>query len=589
MKPFEGEKKMNGPYTDERNAQIVLSLLKSHNIKNVVASPGTTNACLIASMQNDGFFRLYSAPEERSAAYIACGLAAQTNEPVILSCTGATASRNYMPGLTEAYYRNLPVLAITSSRRNAFIGHCVEQVTDRTTLPNDVVKISVQMPVVHDEISEWECTINCNKAILSLFGEQRGPAHINLETTYSCESVKSFNPARTIYRFYSGDFWPELNGKIAIIVGSHTKWNDELTNAVDEFCGKYDAIVLCDQTSNYWGKYRVFGCLAAFQDGWTAYFRNIDIAIHIGDVSAAVFGLRAKEVWRVNPEGKLQDTFQKLKNVFATTELDFFKQYNLRIKEGGKKSFFDKCQIEENQLRKELPELPLSNAWVASVTVGKLPPNAVLHLGINNSLRVWNFFDHSKPINGYSNVGGYGIDGPLSSAMGAAIATNEIVYCFLGDLAFFYDMNLLGNRHLPPNLRMVVINNGLGMEMSFNHALAHKIADGLNTDSEAFISAEGHYSNNKPDLIKNYVESLGIQYMIIRSKEEYMKVLPILTSENTMTHPLLIEVLVDKKNETKANAALSSILGAQSAAVKSTIKNMLGDRTVQSLKKLIKN
>lgn len=258
---------MNGPYTDERNAQIVLSLLKSHKIKYVVVSPGTTNACLIASMQNDDYFKLFSAPEERSAAYIACGLAAKTNEPVVLSCTGATASRNYMPGLTEAYYRHLPVLAITSSRRNAFIGHCIEQVTDRTALPNDVVKESVQMSVVHDEISEWECTISCNKAILTLFGEDRGPAHINLETTYSCESVKSFNPARPIYRFYNDDLWPELSGKIAVVVGSHTKWNNELTNAVDEFCGKYNAIVLCDQTSNYWGKYRVFGCLAAFQKG----------------------------------------------------------------------------------------------------------------------------------------------------------------------------------------------------------------------------------------------------------------------------------------------------------------------------------
>lgn len=98
----------------------------------MIASPGTTNACLVSSMQSDPFFEIYSAPEERSGAYMACGMAAESGEPVVLSCTGATASRNYMPALTEAFYRKLPILTVTSSRRNAYIGHNCDQVTDRT-------------------------------------------------------------------------------------------------------------------------------------------------------------------------------------------------------------------------------------------------------------------------------------------------------------------------------------------------------------------------------------------------------------------------------------------------------------------------
>ena len=104
-------------YTAVRNTQIVLYLLKAHGIRKVVASPGTQNMSLVLSMQQDAFFEMYSAADERSAAYIACGLAAESGEPVVLSCTGATASRNYVPGLTEAYYRHLPVVAITSTQR----------------------------------------------------------------------------------------------------------------------------------------------------------------------------------------------------------------------------------------------------------------------------------------------------------------------------------------------------------------------------------------------------------------------------------------------------------------------------------------
>ena len=89
-------------YTDERNVQILIALLKKHGIKHIVASPGSTNVTFVGSVQQDSFFEIYSCVDERSAAYMACGLAAEIMQPVVLSCTGATASRNYFPALTEA-------------------------------------------------------------------------------------------------------------------------------------------------------------------------------------------------------------------------------------------------------------------------------------------------------------------------------------------------------------------------------------------------------------------------------------------------------------------------------------------------------
>ena len=112
----------NAFFTSARNAQIVIYLLKAHNIRKVIASPGTQNMSLVTSMQRDSFFEMYSAPDERSAAYMACGLSSESGEPVVLSCTGATASRNYVPGLTEAFYRHLPVIAITSTERINKVG-----------------------------------------------------------------------------------------------------------------------------------------------------------------------------------------------------------------------------------------------------------------------------------------------------------------------------------------------------------------------------------------------------------------------------------------------------------------------------------
>ena len=43
-------------YSAERNVQIIISLLKQHGIRKVVASPGTTNMPIVASMQHDPWF-----------------------------------------------------------------------------------------------------------------------------------------------------------------------------------------------------------------------------------------------------------------------------------------------------------------------------------------------------------------------------------------------------------------------------------------------------------------------------------------------------------------------------------------------------
>lgn len=119
-------------YSNEKNSQILIALLKKHNIRTVIASPGTTNINFVASLQHDKHFQIFSSVDERSAAYMACGMAAETLEPVVLSCTGATASRNYVPALTEAFYRKLPILAVTSTQHIGNIGQLIPQVIDRS-------------------------------------------------------------------------------------------------------------------------------------------------------------------------------------------------------------------------------------------------------------------------------------------------------------------------------------------------------------------------------------------------------------------------------------------------------------------------
>ena len=69
----------------------------------------------------------------------------------------------------------------------------------------------------------------------------------------------------------------------------------------------------------------------------------------------------------------------------------------------------------------------------------------MLFLGILNTLRTWNYFDIPDTVYGYSNTGGFGIDGYISSFVGASLVhLDKLYFCVAGDLSFFYDMNVLG-------------------------------------------------------------------------------------------------------------------------------------------------
>ena len=573
--------------TDERNAQILIQVLKAHGIKKVIASPGTTNACLVSSMQSNPFFEIYSAPEERSGAYMACGMAAESGEPVVLSCTGATASRNYMPALTEAFYRKLPILTVTSSRRNAYIGHNCDQVTDRTVLPNDVAKISVQMPIVLDDVSEWNCIINANKAVLELYHRGGGPAHINLETTYSKKKVADIQPVRIIRRFMKYDEFPNITAqRVCIFVGAHVEMDDKLERAISEFCKKYNGIVLCDHTSNYRGEYRAFCNIVADQYYWKSTIQNVELMVHIGDISSSDYKIQAKEVWRVNPDGEIRDTFQKLYNVFEMKEVEFFEYYNKKKQDYSNSELLIAYHQEEKEILSRMPEFPFSNIWIASVTAKKLPSNSVLHLGIRNSLRSWNYFDTQETVTGYSNTGGFGIDGSLSTVIGAALChPDRLYYCVLGDLAFFYDMNALGNRHVPSNIRILVVNNGLGFEMKFPASWGYSIANSIGVSEDNYVCAAGHYSS--PDLIKSYVYGLGFEYLKVSTKEQYLDCLPKIVSNEKQDRTLVVEIVVNSENEDAALNLIGSIMVDESNVAKAAIKKAIGKKGINAIKKMM--
>lgn len=548
---------MENHYTNARNVQIVIALMKAHGVKKVVASPGATDMAIVASLQQDPYFEMYSSIDERSAAYMACGMAAESGGPVAITCTGATSSRNYMPGLTEAYYRQLPILAITCSRSNANIGHYVDQVTDRTQLPSDVVMESVQAQSIHCPEDEWDVMVKVNKAMIGLTRNGGGPTHINLVTASSSNfAVKEIAPVRKISLYLKEDKFPEVpQGKVGIFVGAHEKWSDELTAAVDNFCEVYNAMVICDPTSNYKGKYRILMPLLCEQAKEKVGGEQLDLMIQIGFVSSMLFK-KAKVMWRVAKDGVVRDTFRKTNSIFQMPELDFFTKM-VEGKDKKENTVYSEYKERYDSLLHSLPELPFSNIWVAQQLSGQLPENSVLHLGIRNSLRSWGYFDIPNSVLSYCNTGGFGIDGGISSLIGASIVNQKsLFFGVFGDLLFFYDMNSLGNRDIKSNLRIIVINNGLGQEfknVSFPGSLL------LGEDIDKFTAAKGHFACQSKTLVKDYAENLGFEYLTASNKEEFAKVYKRFITKELTERPMLFEIFTNTKDETEAHHLTTSI------------------------------
>lgn len=575
-------------YTDERNVLILISLLKEHGIKQIVASPGSTNVTFVGSVQQDPFFEIYSCVDERSAAYIACGLAAETMQPVVLSCTGATASRNYFPALTEAFYRKLPLLVVTSTQEESKIGHLVPQVIDRNRQPLDTMKMSVHLQSIKDEDDCWNVTLKANKAILELNHRGGGPVHINLTTRYSKNfTVESLPKVKKIKRIMPTDIFPDINPdyKIAIYIGTHLRWSKEEINAIDTFCSIYNAVVFSDPASNYHGRYRLNYALAASQP-ITDNNQSPDLLIHIGNMSdfCSIVG-NPKETWRVCQDGEIQDRYHCLSHVFEMSENSFFQYYNNSNTAKGDDSYLQGCLTTQQRILRNIPDLPFSHLYVASKLYDKLPLNCTLHLGILSPLRSWGYFPLDPSIEVYCNEGGFGIDGNMSTLLGASLAQpKKLFFGIVGDLSFFYDMNVLGNRHIHNNIRILLINNSLGAEF---HLFKQVNTINVN-DIDKYISAGHHFGNQSRTLVKHYAEDLGYEYLTASNKKEFEQTYKRFTTPSLTEKPMVFEIFTNVNDENEALKRMWSIELNLKAKIKQNIKSIVGDQTIASIKSIIK-
>ena len=573
-------------YSNIKSVQFLLAALKSYNIDKVVVSPGNSHNAIVRSLEEDDFFKTYSIVDERSAAFFACGISQELNQPVAICCTAGTAASNYLSGVTEAFRRNVPIVVITADKHPYFLNQNEDQMIDQMSMFETITKSNKSLPIIENDMDSWYCQRLLNEALLELNHNGSGPIHINvpiakgmlaIDTDFNVLELPKFN---RIHRFNlkdSKENWSKIfstlnNKKVLIICGQNSHIKNEEFKLIEQISEKYNCVFAVDKISNL----RCGGTLEISRAVRTMSGKGKiltpDIVISIAGNTALDYKFHLKnanvEHWLVNESGRIADSFKSLKLVFEGNVIEFLKIMSEFGDASNGNEYFSNWKECYDSFK--MPEFEYSNIYALHSMLTKLPKNSNLNIGNSTNIRLAQYFEIDPSVQIYCNRGVNGIDGCVSTFIGQAAASPEKMnYLVVGDLTFFYDMNALWNRYLNPNIRIMLNNNEGAALFHFNQGLEKYPTLNENVAAEHFATAKG------------WVETQGFKYMSATNKEEFDKNLVEFLATDT-DKPIFFEVFTKKEQDAKYQKEFYekvAIHDARSAAIqfaKKSIKKVLG-------------
>ncbi|MDG5799868.1 2-succinyl-5-enolpyruvyl-6-hydroxy-3-cyclohexene-1-carboxylic-acid synthase [Marinilabiliaceae bacterium ANBcel2] len=550
---------MSKPISDKPIVKALVELCHLYGVEQVVISPGSRNAPLIISFTGYGKFECLSIVDERSAGYFALGLAREKKRPVALVCTSGTAALNYSPAIAEAFYQQIPLVAITADRPKEWVDQLEGQTINQPGIYNNFVRYQCSLPLSggHSD-DEWYMNRMLNEAFQKGMGPVPGPIHINVpmrEPLYG-KTVYPDKPVRKIKTLkgdslFSQKAVDELVAEIdkyqrVMILTGAMDSNPQLKEVLASLAEK-GVVVLTETLSN-------------IED--PNFFSNIDRAASTIDdnehlifspdilitLDAPVLSKMIKKIlrdkparihWHFSNQSNITDSYQSLTRIIKGDGEQILKQVaeklnprEKRFKEVWRnrteksterhKQFFNNLEWCDLKLFKLLSEQPFNNMQI--------------HLGNSTPVRYAQLFNWNEGNRWYANRGTSGIDGSISTAAGAAYQTDKPLLLITGDLSFFYDSNGLWNKYLSPNLKIIVINNqGGGIFRFLQGPSESDVLDFFETKQD--LSCEG------------VANTFSLNYFTCKNEDEFSSKMEQFLSKNDK--PSILEVFTPGKENGK--------------------------------------
>lgn len=574
--------------------QVLIPLLKAHNIRHIVISPGSRMREFVIAVEEDSFFTTYNVTDERSASYFAMGISQELEVPVVIVCTSSTATTNYVPGVTEAFYQNVPILVLTGDRDPYMLGQQEDQMINQVGMYDRVVRKSVTLPIVKNDFDKWYAERLINEAILELDHHKKGPVHINVPVPAVVywskdKEITEYPSVKVINRYEISDaFTKQLENmrqvlskkkKILVLAGQNTSTFDE--HYLSEFFSKYNCIIHAEHMGNVAcsGVLNIAGISEGIRkDAWDEFLPDLVISFHgtfaISRNLKETIRIKNCDHWLIDEEGQVIDAYRNLTSIFECTPNDFFRYFTETAPRDAQndKAYYHLWKNANDSAIE--PSLPFSNVYAIHHFVKVLPPHSNLHLSILNSIRLSQYCKLPEDTKTYANVGTDGIDGCMSTFFGQACSTERECFLIIGDLSFFYDMNSLRIKHNRSNCHILLINNHGGNEF-YQQPIVPTTPQGLGASHK--------------NSAKAWAESVGFKYLTAECESDFTTCLSEFVKPNQQA-PVLFEIFTDQMIDRESVFALKGAYSHatdKNAAVKDTVKAIIGESSVKKLKSFL--
>ncbi|MEP6260770.1 MAG: 2-succinyl-5-enolpyruvyl-6-hydroxy-3-cyclohexene-1-carboxylic-acid synthase [Gillisia sp.] len=529
-------------------AQSVVALCVAKDIKHVVISPGSRNAPLTIGFTNHPGITPYSVVDERCAAFFALGIAQQLQQPVAIVCTSGSALLNYYPAIAEAFYSDIPLVVISADRpveridigdgqtirqKNVFENHILYS----ANLHSEIVlenrssdKKLQQKQFESQKHNEREINLALNKAL-----EEKGPVHINVpfyEPLYDTVETIEVDPLQIFpevhNRTYSyqelmpyAELWNKAKRKM-IIVGVAAP-NAIEQQFLDLLAGDESVLVLTETTSNlnhpeFFTRIDTLIGPIERSDDADDQFQALqpEILLTFGGmiiskkIKSFLRNYQPKQHWHVDPK-KAYNTFFCLNKHFEATPNLFLEKF-FSLVDAGKSDYAAHWKEVKGKRQERhdiyMKEIPYSDLKAMQLIVPSVPKDWNVQLGNSATVRYAQLFKWDSTQKLYCNRGTSGIDGSVSTAVGAALINPDPTLLLCGDLSFFYDSNGLWNNYIPKSFRIIILNNeGGGI---FRILPGHKNTENFDTYFETIHNLNA----------KSLSEMYGFEYSSASNAEE---------------------------------------------------------------------
>jgi 2-succinyl-5-enolpyruvyl-6-hydroxy-3-cyclohexene-1-carboxylate synthase len=541
----------------QEHLSLLASIIAEKGITHAVVSPGSRNAPAIIAFSRSGRLKLISIPDERSAGFYALGMAQQLGHTVALLCTSGSAALNYAPAVAEAYYQKVPLLVITADRPAEWIDQGDGQTIRQQEVYANFIRKSFQLPHYIDNLSNyWHFSRMVNEAVDRTRFPAPGPVHLNLplaEPLYDLQLNPEPGDIRINKLIEVEHRIPEsaLQGLVAqwnkagskLILAGQLPPGHGLEHWLCKLADDPSVAVFTETTSNLHSQ----GCIRCIDrtiEGITdeqlpGYTPDILLTFGGAVVSKKIRTLFRKmkpaQHWHINPDPDdfHLDTYQSLTLTIPSEAAVFIRQL-AAVVTPAQSDFRAHWQLlSERHLIKHgdfLANASFSDLTVFEALFRQIPDDTHLHLGNSTPIRYAQLFDEASRYTTWSNRGTSGIDGCVSTAAGAAAIGKHPVTVITGDIGFLYDSNALWNNHLPPSLRIILINNGGGN--------IFRVIPGPDRYEELEPYIETSHRFNAEGIAKNF----GVNYYPATDQASLLKLLPAFYGPQNNNQPALLEI-----------------------------------------------